>query len=86
MLIKEILFTILLIFGVKKIFEKQVTTGKGFYTFALVVQENFMYNLSAFSLFFDDKEESLVKALYSFPKFICRRCKSYENKAILSKL
>ena len=50
-----------------------------FNTFALVVQENVMYNLSAISLF---NELSLVKALYTFPKFICCHCESYENEAI----
>ena len=38
---------------------------------ALVVEENIMHNLSAFLLFFGDKKELLVKALYTFPKLIC---------------
>ena len=46
---------------------------------ALMVKENFMRHLSAFLLFFGDKKESLVKALYTFREIICYRCEPYEK-------
>ena len=41
-----------------------------FHKFALVIEDNLIHKLSAFCAFLEQKE-SHVKALYTFPKFIC---------------
>ena len=70
-----------------KIFEKQVAAEKGNVNFYIGDWGTFTHlHFCFFIVFWWQKKESLVKALYTFPKFISRCCESYENKTILSKL